>query len=172
MAFTIFVPLTLLLSLFFLIPQSFADSCIPAEKAREHIGRTQCVTGRVLAIRQLPSGTTFLNFCENYRLCSFTVVIFRGDLRHVGDVRQLRGKVIEIQGKIQEYDGRPEIILRNSRQLHGDAAKLPALPNGFDVETKGHYSAGKFGYPSSRKPARKRQSPGIETEEPEPADPQ
>lgn len=145
-----------------------AEACIPAEKAPEHVGRTRCVTGKVLAIRQLPSGTTFLNFCENYRLCPFTVVVFRGDLRHVGDVRQLRGQVIEVQGKIQEYDGRPEIILRHPRQLRGEAAKLPALPKSFDVETKGRYSAGKFGYPSGRKPARKRRQAAVQGEEPEP----
>jgi hypothetical protein len=161
--------LTLLILHCFTASGVAADACIPAEKAREHIGRTRCVTGKVQAVRQLPGGTTFLNFCENYLLCPFTVVVFRGDLRHVGDVRQLRGQVIAIEGKIQEYDGRPEIILRNARQLRGDAAKIPALPKSFDVENKGRYSAGKFSYPSERKPAKKRRQAGVQGEEPEPA---
>jgi DNA/RNA endonuclease YhcR with UshA esterase domain len=146
-----------------------AAECIPAARAREHIGDTRCVIGKVLQVQQLPSGTTFLNFCDDYRVCPFTVVVFRGDLRQVGDVHQLKGKVIEIHGAIKEYDGRPEIVLRRLNQLRGEAARIPPLPKGYDVEKHGRYSAGKFKHPkSARKPAKKKQSPGVQTEEPEP----
>ena len=87
------------------------------DQAPAHIGDTKCVAGKVMTVSPGPSGTTFLNFCDDYHQCPFTVVVFARDLREVGDVRQLAGKPIEIHGKITEYDGHPEIIFRQSRQL-------------------------------------------------------
>jgi DNA/RNA endonuclease YhcR with UshA esterase domain len=96
----------------------------------------------VVKVKETQSGTWFLNFCENYRKCPFTVVVFRGNLRDVGDVRQLEGKRIEVHGRIQTYRGRTEIILRDHRQLRGEAAQIPPVPKDFDVQRKGRFSAG------------------------------
>lgn len=147
---------------------SFAADCLPITEARNHIGKTRCVTGKVVKVTRLESGTHFLNFCEDYRVCPFQVVVFRGDLKHVGDVRQLEGRVIQISGDLKNYDGRPEIILKEARQLQGEAAHIPPLPRDYDVEKKGHYSAGRFKYPkASRRPAPKPQGKPIQTEEPD-----
>ncbi|HET7205917.1 MAG TPA: hypothetical protein VFI95_04980 [Terriglobales bacterium] len=144
--------------------------CIPFTDAPRHIGASKCISGKVLKVTRLSSGATFLNFCDDYRTCPFQAVVFRGDLRHVGDVRQLEGRVIEIQGDIKEYDGRPEIILRDVRQLRGEAAKIPPLPKDYDVEKKGRFSAGRMKYPKSghKEKRRGQQPPPIQTEEPEP----
>jgi DNA/RNA endonuclease YhcR with UshA esterase domain len=149
---------------------SAAAECIPFTEAGKHIGDDRCVTGKVLHVNQTAGGTTFVNFCEDYRVCPFTVVVFRGDLKHVGDVRQLAGRTIAISGEIKDYDGRAEIILREMRQLNGEAASIPGLPKGYDVEKKGRYSAGKFSHPKSkRKTAKKRQPAPVPIEDP--ADP-
>jgi hypothetical protein len=139
--------------------------CIPFSEASQHVGETRCVKGKVLNVGQGNGGTTFLDFCQDYKLCSFTVVIFAGNLRDVGDVHQLVGKEIEIHGPIKMYDGRAEIILQRLKQLSGEAALIPPLPKQYDVEKKGRYSAGKFSRPSSRKPAKKRQPGKVPTEE-------
>ena len=160
-------PASLLLCFLLLAPACPAD-CLPFPEAKKHIGEVQCITGKVLRVKPGNKGVTFFDFCEDYRVCPFTVVIFPGDLKDVGDVRQLQGREIEIHGTVKMYDGRAEIILRESRQLTGASAQIPPLPKGYDVEKKGRYSAGKFKYPSSkRQPAKKRQGPPIQTEEPE-----
>ena len=142
--------------------------CVPFTEAGQHLGATRCVTGKVVKVTRSGQGTTFLNFCEDYRVCPFQVVVFRSDLPHVGDVRNLAGKTIEVHGKIEDYDGHSEIILRRARQLHGDAAKIPPLPKGFDVENKGRYSAGRLTHPKSASaPRQKRQSKPIQMEDPE-----
>jgi hypothetical protein len=123
--------------------------CIPFDQAHKHIGETQCVTGRVVRVQAGSGGTHYLDFCEDYRLCSFTVVIFSYDLKNVGDVRQLAGKMVEIRGEVKDYDDRAEIILESRKQLSGEFAMLPPLPKSFDVEQRGHFSAGKF---RSKKP--------------------
>ncbi len=122
-----------------------AAACIPIEEAPKKLGDTVCVAGKVLKVDQSRGGTFFLNFCEDYRKCPFTVVVFPSNLKNVGDVRQLAGKDIEIHGKIQEWRGRAEIILRDVRQLKGEAAKIPPIPKEYDVEKKGRFSPGQSG---------------------------
>ena len=132
-----------------------AADCIPMEQAREHIGSNVCITGKILNVTGA-RGVRFLNFCEDYRTCPFTVVVFNRDLRDVGDVYQLKGRNIEIHGVVKLYDDRPEIILKRPRQLTGASAHIPALPKDFDVEQKGRFSAGEFKHPTSqRKTAKK-----------------
>jgi hypothetical protein len=123
--------------------------CIPFAEALKHVGEGRCVTGRVLRVRQGPKGTHYLDFCEDYRTCKFTAVIFHHDLRHVGDIRQLEGRQVEIRGDVKMYDGRAEIIVEDASQLGGDGARLPRLPKDYDVEQRGHYSSGTFSHPSS-----------------------
>jgi hypothetical protein len=144
--------------------------CLPFEEARKHVGEIKCITGKVVRVKQGNRGVHFLDFCDDYRLCPFTVVIFPGDLKSVGDVRQLQGKLIEIHGQVKEYDGRAEIILEEYRQLSGSTARIPPLPKNYDVEKKGRYSAGKFSHPKAgRKTTKKRQPAEMPVEVPEDA---
>jgi DNA/RNA endonuclease YhcR with UshA esterase domain len=120
---------------------AFAADCISIEQAAKQVGSNACVTGKVLKVGRSKSGTTFLDFCEDAKTCPFVVVIFARDLRDVGDVKQLEGKTVEISGKIEEYNGRAEIILKDVKQLHGETANIPPLPKNYDVEKHGNFSA-------------------------------
>lgn len=122
---------------------TYAD-CLPFDKAKDHIGETLCVKGRVLKVSIGRTGIHFLNFCEDYRTCPFSVVIFPRDLRDVGDVRHLENRDVEVYGLVKSYNGQAEIILRDVTQLRGELADLPKLPKGYDAEKKGQYSAGTF----------------------------
>jgi hypothetical protein len=146
---------------------AFAADCVSFAEARHYIGKTQCVSGTVFHVKQGSNGVTFLDFCEDYEVCSFTAIVFEGDLSKLGDVRQLKGRSVELQGRIEEYDGRAEIVLKKPQQL-GEAASLltpftrdaaltPTLPRDYDVENRGHYSAGKFKRPKKVKTSRKKE---------------
>ncbi|HXF12953.1 MAG TPA: hypothetical protein VN517_07360 [Terriglobales bacterium] len=135
-----------------LIPSFTFAVCIPFDQARNHLDETQCVTGKVIRVQAGERGVHYLDFCEDYRLCTFTVVVFQHDLQKIGDVRQLAGKVVEIRGEIKDYDDRAEIVLESSRQLNNGLMRLSPLPRSFDVEQRGHFSAG------TSRPARKRSS--------------
>jgi hypothetical protein len=132
-----------------LLCSSAYAACIPSTEAVKHVGESRCITGKVFRVQQGNKGTHYLDFCDDYRTCTFTVVIFRGDLKHVGDVRQLQDHLIEVHGDVKLYDGRAEIILTDSSQLGGDGARIPRLPKDYDVEQRGHYSAGTLSRPSS-----------------------
>jgi hypothetical protein len=152
-------------SLIVLFPTLARSECLTFSEAAKHIGRTACVSGKVLRVEAGERGTHFLDFCEDYRVCPFTVVVFAGDLKQVGDIRQLEGKQVEIHGEIKQYDGRAEIILQRPSQLRGDGARIPPLPKEYDVERKGKYSAGTLKYPNPPKRAKQKKQPapvGIE----------
>ena len=121
-----------------------AAECIPFAEAPNHLGETRCVKGKVVNIGESRGGSLYLNFCDDYKKCAFSVVVFPSNLKDVGDVRQLKDKDIEIQGKITEWRGRTEMVLRDARQLKGESAKLPPIPKDYDVQKKGRYSAGEF----------------------------
>jgi hypothetical protein len=69
--------------------------------------------------------------------------VFSSDLKDIGDV-PLAGRTIEIRGALKAYDGRPEIILSRISQIEGGAAMIPPLPKNYNVENRGHFSAGRL----------------------------
>ncbi len=138
--------------LFLAVHSAPAADCLPIHQAAEHIGETKCVTGKIVRVKVGSKGVHFLDFCEDHMACPFSVVVFASDLKDVGDVRRLAGRTIEIKGVLKLYDSRPEIILRRISQIEGGAAMIPPLPKDYDVENRGHFSAGRL-YPS-KKPAK------------------
>ena len=127
------------------------------QEAVQHVGDSLCVTGHVLRVKAGANGAHFLDFCEDQAACPFTVVVFSSDLKDVGDVRRLEGRTIEIHGPVKLYEGRAEIILNRISQISGGAAMIPPLPKNYDVENRGHYSAGRLR--PSKKPARVKAKP-------------
>jgi hypothetical protein len=136
-----------------------ASDCVPVHEAGQHVGEVKCVTGKVLRVKVGNKGVHFVDFCEDHQTCPFTVVVFASDLKDVGDVRQLEGRTIEVHGAVKLYDGRPEIILKRISQLSGGAAMIPPLPKNYDVENRGHYSAGHL-HPS-KKPKKQKAKPST-----------
>jgi len=117
-------------------------ACVPIEEAVKHVDRNACVHGKVLSVSATKGGTHLLRFCEEGRECGFSVVVFRRDLRQVGDVRTLEGKEVDIEGKIHVYQGHPEIIVREWRQIKGVGVQLPPLPKNYDVAKEGKFNPG------------------------------
>jgi hypothetical protein len=150
-----FVMLALLLS----AAAAPASDCLPIREASQHVGETKCVTGKVLRVKVGAKGVHFVDFCEDQMACPFTVVVFPSDLKDVGDVRRLAGRVIEIRGPVKLYDGRAEIILNRVSQLTGGSTLIPPMPKNYDVEKQGHYSAGRMR--PTKKPAKTKQTPAT-----------
>jgi len=150
-----------LLVVMFAVPILAASDCVPIHEASQHVGETKCVTGKVVRVKVGVKGVHFLDFCEDQIACPFTVVVFSHDLKDVGDVRRLQGRMIEIHGPVKLYDGRAEIILNRISQITGGAAMIPALPKNYDVENRGHFSPGRVR--PTKKPAKTKAKPNITT---------
>jgi hypothetical protein len=94
-----------------------AAECVPYSRALEKVGEIACITGKVIEVHTTRGGVTYLNFCRDYRDCSFSVVVLGGDARRLRDVRVLQGREIRITGKVTQYKGKAEILWRKPEQV-------------------------------------------------------
>ena len=98
----------------FHVPQG---GCLSIRDAGLHTGENTCVEGRVLRVFTSRTGSTFLDFCQDYRNCSFGSVIFATDRSRFGNLGSLEGRTVEILGEITTYNGRAEIVIRDPKQI-------------------------------------------------------
>ena len=91
--------------------------CVDFHEAGAHLGEVGCISGRVLRVYTSRSGTTFLDFCPDYRACPFGSVIFASDQSRFGDLGSLRGRQVEVRGSIRAYEGRAEITIHDPAQI-------------------------------------------------------
>ena len=94
-----------------------SPSCLDFREAAALVGRTGCVSGVVQRVYTAPSGNTFLDFCENYRECPFTSLIFARDKSSFGDLTTLQGRQVELRGEVTTYQNRAEIVIRTPEQI-------------------------------------------------------
>ncbi len=91
-------------------PPATASNCITWLDASARIGETVCVRGTISsASKDAGSSTFFINFDSSRT--SFYAVSFR----HTWE--NLRGKCVEITGKIVDFRGRAQIVVENKEQL-------------------------------------------------------
>lgn len=91
--------------------------CVDFHSAGQHTGGNGCVSGRVLRVYTSRSGSTFLDFCQDYRSCPFSTVIFASDRNNFGNLGALEGQKVDILGEIVTYGGRAEIVIHGPDQI-------------------------------------------------------
>ena len=89
---------------------------IGTAEATNHYDKEMIVTGKVAQVTIRPT-VTFLNLDKPFPNSPFSVVIFHGHSSFYGDANALKGKSIEIRGKIKNYHDKPEIALDSTNQL-------------------------------------------------------
>jgi hypothetical protein len=98
-----------------------AQKKLTASEAKDHFGETATVCGDVVSSRYSSSSKgqpTFLNFDKPYPNHIFTVVIWgsnRGKFKTPEE--DYKDKKICVTGKITAYDGLPEIIADDPKQI-------------------------------------------------------
>jgi hypothetical protein len=90
---------------------------VDIRNARPLVGNNGCVAGLVLRVYSARTGNTFLDFCQDYRACPFTSVVFASDKNKFGDLGSLQGKRVEIRGDVITYQGHAEIIIHDPQQV-------------------------------------------------------
>lgn len=102
--------------------RGLTQSSIPADSAASHIGDSLKVCGKVYGTRFLESakgGPTFINMGAEYPNSPFTVVIFAEDRKKfkVAPEKLFDGKQLCVMGRIIEYKGKAEIIVKEPTQI-------------------------------------------------------
>jgi len=92
---------------------------IGACNAGNHLGEEKIIEGRIVDTYRSKTNTIFLNFEKPYPNHCFTAVIFSSDIYKFPENPEdyYYGKTARISGKIKEYGGKPEIILKNVGQI-------------------------------------------------------
>ena len=92
---------------------------VDSGEAYKYINQIRTVRGRVLSTYQSQK-CVFLNFGQDYKT-DFTIVVFNNSLKYFKDkgiepVSFYRGKIVQVTGKIREYNG-PEIIVNSPLEM-------------------------------------------------------
>lgn len=96
---------------------SLGESIYDYTEASSHIGEYAGIRGRIFEVNTSPKGTVFFDYCQDYKSCPFSVVIFASDVPKFTGLSGYQGKTITIIGQIQIYKGQAQIILKNPNQI-------------------------------------------------------
>jgi micrococcal nuclease len=117
---TIRILSVVLVSLF--VASAYAQTAhLTAAEAKDHIGETATVCGKVVSARFAKDSKgqpTFLNLDEPYPNHIFTIVIWGSDKEKFGDIlAKYSVKNVCVTGKITSYQGKPEIAVSDPSQI-------------------------------------------------------
>jgi DNA/RNA endonuclease YhcR with UshA esterase domain len=98
-----------------LISNSYAQDQISSRDAKDNIGKTLQVKGKVAAIFISEKGNTFINFDEKSPNQTFTAMVFSGKAIDISKI--VVGSILTVYGEIKEYKGKPEIVLDSNEQI-------------------------------------------------------
>lgn len=109
-------------SFLFIVPSVFSANNISPEDAINHIGQQAIVCGNVASIHfsfRTKGQPTFINLNKSYPHHVFTVLIWGSDRsKFPGDPENYySNKRICVSGKIKEFKGAPEIVVKNPSQI-------------------------------------------------------
>ncbi len=98
----------------------------PAE-AKESVGKFGTVVAKVVQVRAQEK-LTHINFEKPYPYQTFTAIVFASKTNLFPNLEKLVAKTVEVTGKIDEYNGKPQMILLTKNQLKVIDEK-PAKPD-------------------------------------------
>lgn len=97
--------------------QPTETGCATLEDAINFVGEEKCVVGNLDHIYISKKGTVFFDFCEDYKNCPFTAVVFASNTKKFDDFSKYEKETIKITGQIKTYQGKPEIIINDPEQI-------------------------------------------------------
>jgi len=89
---------------------------VAAADAKKHVGAEAVVTGVIAEVNKA-AALVRLNFEKPYPENVFTAVIFSRNTNDFPEVDKLKGKTVEVSGKIAEYRNRPQIVVNSTNQI-------------------------------------------------------
>jgi hypothetical protein len=87
----------------------------PAD-ARTAVGRYVTIVGKVFQVRTVERAT-HINFGGAYPYQDFAAVVFASRTNLFPNLDKLPGQTVEVTGRVEEYNGKPQIILQAKTQL-------------------------------------------------------
>jgi len=109
--------LVISLILFFIFASAslYAQDQISSKDAKDYVGQTLFVKGKVAAIFTSNKGNVFINFDEKSPDQTFTVAIFSDSKVDISKITE--GCTLTVLGEIKDYKGKPEIVVDKNEQI-------------------------------------------------------
>ena len=89
---------------------------LKSKQAGKYIGKSAVITGYIADVFKNEK-VAYLNFDAKFPRNTCAAVIFKDDFRKFGDLKRFKNKNVQIDGVISEYNGKPQIILKNTSQV-------------------------------------------------------
>ena len=103
------------LFLIFLCAFAYSQDTITSKDAKNFIGETKIVKGPVAGVFVSNKGTVLINFDEDHPNSTFVGVIRVSSNLDYSNIK--KGVILTISGKIEDYKGKPEIIITDQSQI-------------------------------------------------------
>src|SRR2546427_685823 len=84
----------------------YSQTAISSKEAKDHIGETTTVTGKVADVFTSQKGKTLINFDDKYPNQTFTVVIPEDSKIDISNIKA--GITLTVNGLIESYKDKPE----------------------------------------------------------------
>jgi len=108
-----------LLALLVVQAVAFAGETIQPEQAKDYVGQTVTVTGKVIEVTD-HNGNIFINFGAKYPQQPFYGFVAARDANYLdGKItfQSLQGQTASITGEVKLYKGKPEIVITQEDQV-------------------------------------------------------
>jgi DNA/RNA endonuclease YhcR with UshA esterase domain len=89
---------------------------VPSAEAERHVGEHCTVEGYVASFRGSGHGTVTLYFDNAHPKETFTAVSSHGEIP-ADDLKQFEQHTVRVTGTVEEYKGKPEIVLHSLEQI-------------------------------------------------------
>lgn len=94
----------------------FQKTHIQSNQASNFIGENRIVCGKVAQFKKFSKGV-YLNFDQPYPKATFTAVIWKNNYHISEQLRSVENNTLCIQGEIEEYKGKPQMVLNSLQQI-------------------------------------------------------
>jgi len=94
---------------------SYSQDTIQSKEAKDFIGETKILKGPVAGVFVSNKGTVLINFDEDHPNSTFVAVIYKDAAVTYDNIK--KGSILTITGKIEEYKGKPQIVLTEQSQI-------------------------------------------------------
>ena len=106
----------ILFSLIIISAQSYSQDTVSSKDAKNFVGKEVILTGPVASVFVSNKGTVLINFDEVHPNATFVGVI-KNASSGIDYSNIKKGVKLTISGKIEEYNGKPEIIIKDQAQI-------------------------------------------------------
>jgi DNA/RNA endonuclease YhcR with UshA esterase domain len=93
----------------------YSQTVLTSKEAKDHIGETVSVMGKVADVYTSKNGRTLINFDDKYPNQTFTVVIPEDSKIDISNIKA--GVTLTVSGLIESYKDKPEIIVKSQDQI-------------------------------------------------------